>query len=37
VNTIHKDQIENEWLKSNKAKAYVEASALKNTGIEETF
>jgi hypothetical protein len=37
VNTIHKDQIMQEWVHSDKAKAYVEASALKNMGIEEVF
>lgn len=37
MNTIHRDQIVQEWLNSNKAKAYIEASALKNVGIEEVF
>lgn len=37
VNTIHKDQIMNEWVHSGKAKAYIEASALKNVGIEDIF
>ena len=33
VNTLHKDQIELEWVRSGKAKAYIEASALKMIGI----
>lgn len=37
VNVIHRDQIEKEWIETNKAKVYVEASALKNTGIDEVF
>ena len=37
VNLIHKDQIEKEWIDTKKAKVYVEASALKNTGIDEVF
>jgi 50S ribosomal subunit-associated GTPase HflX len=37
VNVIHKDQIEKEWIETKKAKVYVEASALKNTGIDEVF
>lgn len=37
VNTIHRDQVINEWVKTNKAQAYIEASALKNIGIEDIF
>jgi len=37
VNVIHSDQIEKEWIQTKKAKVYIEASALKNTGIEEVF
>lgn len=37
VNVIHKDQIEKEWIETKKAKVYVEASALKNTGIDQVF
>ena len=37
VNTIHREQIEQEWIKTDKVKAYVEASAFKNLGVDETF
>ena len=37
VNVIHRDQIEKEWIDTKKAKVYIEASALKNTGIDEIF
>lgn len=37
INTIHKDQIMKEWIETDKAKAYIEVSALKNQGIEEVF
>lgn len=30
INTIHKDQIMKEWIETDKAKVYVEVSALKN-------
>lgn len=37
INMIHKDQVHMEWVKTNKAKSYIEASAIKNIGIDEIF
>ncbi len=37
VNVIHRSQIEEEWVKTDKVKSYVEASAFKNLEIDETF